>query len=474
MKNKIIEKIKELINVNKGISIRELLIKDTKVFILYIPQITDRERLSNEIIRPTINYRGKDTLTLEKMTKSVLYIDDILIDNDKEKIIDYILMGKSVIVLGSEKKYIVADTLKVSKRDIKSPEIETTLRGAKDSFTENIDDNLSLIRYRIKDPALRVDKYIIGRRSKTNVAVVYVEDIANPQYISQVKKRLESIEIDGIFESGYIQKHLFNNAFSIFPRSGIVERSDAACSNIIEGKICILVEGSNLAVVVPKTLVEFIDAGDDHYESIFLAIFSKFIRITSLIISLILSSLYVAVVSFHPSVLPPQYILVLATSRATVPFNSVLEALLMEGVAEVLREASIRLPKQIGPAIGIVGTIVIGQAAVIAGLVSPLMVIIVSLSIMSSFATGDYTITNPIRVLKFMLLFSTGILGIFGFLMAITIVVINICSINTLGTSYVAPLSPFNLRDFKNYLLSDTTLSKKRPKFLNTKDKTRQ
>ncbi len=473
-KNKLFNKVKELIRENKGISIRKLSNRGIDIFILYIQQLTDRERLSIEIIKPILDYGKKDILDIDKMVSSIIYIDDISIDNDINKISDYILKGKSVIIISNDERYIVADTTKVGKREIKSPEIESTLRGAKDSFNENLDDNLSLIRYRIKDPELKVDNYSIGRRSKTNVAVIYIKDIANEKYVDEIKNKLESIDIDGIFESGYIQKFLLNNAYNLFPQTGIIERSDTACAHLIEGKICILVEGSNLALVVPKVFIEFIDAGDDHYDNIYLSIFSKFIRVLCFMIALTLSAAYVAVVSFHPDILPPQYILTLASSRATVPFNALLEAGIMEMVAEILREASIRLPQQIGPAIGIVGTIVIGQAAVAAGLVSPLMVIIVALSIMSSFAAGDFTIIKPIRILKFMMLFFTGVLGIFGFVMGLIIITINMCSINTLGTSYVAPLSPFNLRDLVNYFLGDITITKKRPKLLKTRDKTRQ
>jgi hypothetical protein len=205
-----------------------------------------------------------------------------------------------------------------------------------------------------------------------------------------------------------------------------------------------------------------------------MAVFSKMLRSLAFGISLTLSSLYVAVVSFHPDILPPQYILALATSRATVPFNALVEAVLMEFVTEILREASIRLPKQVGAAISIVGAIVIGQAAVAAGLFSPLMVIIVSLSMMCSFVVGDYTIMNPIRILKFMLIFITGVFGLFGFIMGFTLIIINLCSLTSFGIPYFSPIAPFNFQDMKQYILGDINLGKKRPKFLNTKDKTRQ
>ncbi|CAH2214856.1 spore germination protein [Tepidibacter aestuarii] len=473
-KNKFVDKMKEFNDSDIGISTRKLSIMDIEVFILYIQQITDKDRLSNDIIKPILQNGRNEILSIDKIANSVIYIDDISTDDDENKMLDYLLGGKSVIFISNEEKYIIANTIKIEKRGIEPPVIDTTLRGSKDSFTENFNDNMSLIRYRIKDKTLRIDHFTIGKRTKTNVALIYMKDIANKKHVSEAKKKLEAIDIDGVLESGYIQKFILNDAFNLFPQVGIVERSDTACANILEGKLIIIVEGSNLALVMPKTLIEFLDVGEDHYDNIYLGMFSKSLRIIALLISLTLSSLYVAVVSFHPDILPPQYILAIASSRVTVPFNAFIEATLMEFVAEILREASIRLPKQIGPAIGIVGAIVIGQAAVAAGLVSPLMVIMVALSIMCSFVAPDYTIMNPIRILKFFMILITGIFGLFGFVMGFTLIAINLCSITTFGVPYVAPMSPFNFTDLKNYILSDITLAKKRPKYLNTHDKTRQ
>lgn len=473
-KNKLIDKMEEFNHLDIGISTRKLSIMNIEIFILYIQHITDKERLSNDIIKPILQNGKHKILSIGEISNSVIYIDDISMDDDENKILDYLLWGNSIIFISNEEQYIIANTLKIEKRAIEPPIIDTTLRGSKDSFTENFDDNMSLIRYRIKDKDLRIDNFTIGKRTKTNVGLIYMKDVTNNKHVIEVTKKLEAINIDGVLESGYIQKFISNNTFNLFPQVGIVERSDTACANILEGKLVIIVEGSNLALVMPKTFIEFLDVGDDHYDNVYLGIFSKILRIVALAISLTLSSLYVAVVSFHPDILPPQYILAIASSRVTVPFNAFIEATLMEFVAEILREASIRLPKQIGPAIGIVGAIVIGQAAVAAGLVSPLMVIIVALSIMCSFVAPDYTIMNPIRILKFFMILITGIFGLFGFVMGFTLIVINLCSITTFGVPYVAPLSPFNLKDLKNYILSDVTLSKKRPKYLNTGDKTRQ
>ncbi|GMQ63891.1 spore germination protein [Vallitalea maricola] len=462
------EKLKEV-----NITSRYLSVNNTTVIILYIQQLTDRAELTSNIIKPLLLNSSRN-ITIAKIISSVIYMDDVMTDNNENKIIDYILKGQSVIIIPSDEKYIVANTLKIEKRQVQDPNIESTIKGARDAFTENYNDNLSLIRYRLKDPQLRIDEFTVGQRTHTTVAVIYIKDIANDQLVHSVKTKISKINIDGILESGYIQKFIINKAYNFFPQCGIVERSDTACANILEGRVIILVEGGNLALVVPKTFIEFIDAGDDHYDNIYVSMFSKFIRILCFSISIFLTSLYVAVVSFHPDSLPPLYIISLASSRAAVPFNAALEAFLMELVAEILREASIRLPKQIGPAIGIVGTIVIGQASVSAGLISPLLVIIVSLSVMGSFATSDYSITNIIRILKFTMIIITSIYGLVGFTMGMILIAVNIISIDIFGVSYVAPLSPLNLKSLKDLFLSDLSLSKKRPEHVKSKDSTKQ
>lgn len=474
MKNKYIDKIEEIQNEISGLVVRNIIIDDKKVYIAFIPQITDRDSISNNIIKPLLQYNKKESLNLDRIFSSVIYIDDILEDNDASKIEKYILEGKTVLAILDEDKYLVANTISVEKRTTESPQIETTIRSPRDAFTENLDSNLSLIRYRIQDKSLKIDYVTVGRRTKTAVAVVYISDIANKKYVDQVKKKIEGIKVDGIMESGYIQKFISNKTTTLFPQIGIVEKSDSTCANILDGKVCIMVNGSNLALITPKNFIEFLDSSDDHYNNTYIALFIKVLRFEALFITLTLSALYVAIVAFHADIIPSQYILAIASSRITVPVNALVETLLMEMVVELLREASARLPKQIGPAIGIVGTIVIGQAAVAAGLVSPLMVIIVALTLMASFAIPDYSVMSPIRVLKFGLILITGVFGLFGFIMGITLVVVKLASITSYGVPYTAPIAPFYFKDLKDFFLSNIVLSKKRPKYLGDQDETRQ
>ncbi|MBP2654015.1 MAG: spore germination protein [Firmicutes bacterium] len=472
--NKFIKNIQQLENPNMGISVKRMSVARKQLFVLYIQELTNREMLSQFLIGPILKYDQAAPLDIDILHNSIINLDDVTVDSAKEKTLDYILKGYSVIIVDdNEEEYLVANTIKIEKRTTQSPEIEQTLWGSRDAFTENINSNLSLIRYRIKDPSLIIYKCLIGERTKTNVAVVYIDDIANQEYVNKVIKKINSINTDGILETGMVQKFLLNNTFDLFPQTGLIEKSATACQCILEGKICILVEGSNLSLIAPKTFFEFFVSSDDNYGYMYLGILAKLLRFISAFCYLSLSSLYIAIVAFHFDILPPQYALAMAVSRATVPFNAFTEVLIMEIATEILRESSIRIPKNIGPTIGIVGAIVIGQAAVSAGLISPLVIIITSLSTMCSFVIPDNLVINPFRIMKFMLLVFTGILGLFGFTMGLNIIFINLVSQSSFGIPYFSPLAPFNFSDLKNFILGDLTLAKKRPGFLKTPDNTR-
>lgn len=463
--------VNELSKSGKDIKIRKLNAHGTKLYLFFISQLTDKARLSSEVIKPILKYEHK--ITSEILLSSVLFSEEVDTDNDANEIDKYIMSGRTVIMLEGENDYLVINLTKVEKRGVESPELETTLRGSKDAFTENLETNLSLIRYRIRDGALTIDKQLIGRRTRTNVAVLYIKGVANDKFVNQVMMRLSKIDIDGAIDSSYIQKFLAGGS-KLFPQMGVVERSDIASDNLLQGKICILIDGNNLGIILPKVFLEFFDSGEDHYNPFHVSIFTKILRLTALFFALCLSSLYVSIIAFNTDILPTDYIMSIAMSRASVPFFAILEAILMEFTAEILKEASIRLPKQIGPAIGIVGTIVIGQAAVSAGLVSPLMVIVVSLGMMCSFVAPDYIIMSPIRILKFAILVLTGIFGMFGFIIAIIAIIVHLESIESFGVPYLSPVTPMHTKDLKDYFTSDIILDKSRPNFLKTKNRIRQ
>ena len=260
----------ELDKNNMGIHIRKLLPLDKEIYLLYIPLIVDRKSISENIIKPILEYSENDKLTMKKLAGSVIFADEIQFDSDEEKIEGYLLDGKTIVISTNDRDYLVVDTLKTEKRNVESPEVETGIKAPRDAFTESIETNLSLIRHRLKDPALRIESMSIGRRTKTKVAIVYIHDIVNPDYLNQIKDQLNRIEIDGILESGYIQKYLSDRK-KIFPQIGTSERSDTVVGKLLDGKVSIIVDGSNFALIAPRTFLEFLDSGDDHYENTYIS-----------------------------------------------------------------------------------------------------------------------------------------------------------------------------------------------------------
>ena len=305
------------------------------------------------------------------------------------------------------------------------------------------------------------------------VAVAFIEEIANDTVVQEVQKRIEGIDVDGIGESGELQAFLLNNKLQLFPQIGLIERSDMAFHSLLEGKVLVLVDGSGIALLAPKTFSEFFYSCDDRFDNKFFGMFTRILRYAAIIIALTASSLFVALTSFHTDVLPVKYAISFSEMRSNVPVNALIGALSLEFIMELLREALLRVPKQIGSAIGIVGAIVIGSAAISAGIFSPLLLIIVSTSLLASFVIPDYSLVTPFRILKFILLLFTGMLGFFGFTIFMTFILAELVSLNSFGVPYMAPWAPFNFHDFTRTLIDGSTIDSKRPNYLRTKDKTK-
>jgi len=460
---------------NLDITEKTIPFKRGMVKLFYIKQLTDRAELTENVIKPLVLHCSSDKkpISPQMTVDGIIFADDCRIESDLSKIEELILSGMVVILFSTDKDYIVANFKKVEHRSVPTPQLNYTVRGPQDCFTENLDVNLSLIRYRLKDKNMQIKKYEVGVRTKSQVAVIYIEDIANNTVVTEIQKRIERITVDGIGESGELQAFLLNNKLQLFPNIGLVERSDMAFHSLLEGKVLVLVDGSGIALLAPKTFNEFFYSCDDRYDNKFFGFFARMLRYFAVIIAFTASSVFVAITSFHTDILPSRYAISLAEMRSSVPFNALIGAIIIEFIIELLRESLLRVPKQIGPAIGIVGAIVIGQAAISAGIFSPLLLIIAAMSLLASFAIPDYSLMNPFRILKFILLLFTGFLGFYGFCIIFTIVLVELVSLNSFGVPYLAPWAPFNFYDFKRTFMNNLTTDPKRPNYLRTKDKTK-
>lgn len=471
-----LEKIKNSLDIkNHDITERTIPFRRGAVKLFYIKQLTDRTTLSETVIKPLVvrcTYE-KRNLKAQMTTDEIIFADDCRVESDIRKIKTHILSGMVVILFSTDVEYVVVNLKKVEHRPVPTPRLQYTIRGPQDCFTENLEVNLSLLRYRLKDDNLQIKRFEVGKRTKSNVAVIYIEDIANDTVVKELQKRIESIDVDGIGESGELESYLLNSKRQLFPNIGLLERSDMAFHSLLEGKVLVMIDGSGVALLAPRTFSEFFHSCDDRYDNKYFGFFSRMLRYAALFIAFTGSSFFVAFTSFHTDALPTNYVILLSEMRSNVPFTSFIGAMIIEFIMELLRESLTRVPKQIGSAIGIVGAIVIGQAAIAAGVFSPLLLIIASVSLLASFAIPDYSLLNAFRILKIILLIFTGALGFFGFSLFITLILAQLVSLNSFGVPYMAPWAPFNFYDFKRSFIRNTTDDLKRPAFLRTKNKIR-
>lgn len=356
-------------------------------------------------------------------------------------------------------------------RGVTEPSSENVVRGPREGFTETLRTNTSLIRRKIKDPNLWVDAKQIGRVTKTDIAIMYIKNIANDGIVKEVHARLDRIDIDGILESGYIEELIQDETFTPFPTLYSTERPDVIAAELLEGKIAIIVDGTPFVLVAPAPFVSFLHSAEDYYQRADISTFIRILRYLGIFISLLAPSFYVAITTFHQEMLPTELLISLAAQRERVPFPALIEAVMMEITFEILREAGIRMPKSIGSAVSIVGTLVIGQAAVEAGIISSVMVIVVSITAISSFVMPAYNVSIAFRMLRFPLMVFAATFGLFGIIVGIIALILHMCSLRTFGIPYMSPLGPLIPSDLKDTIIRlPHWMLTNRPRLLNKKN----
>ncbi|MGG1514105.1 spore germination protein [Paenibacillus oryzisoli] len=367
--------------------------------------------------------------------------------------IEGVLAGDTLVLIEDVEQPLLVSTKGWKDRSVEEPSSENNVRGPRDGFTESIRTNTALVRRRIKDPMLRIEGMVIGTRSKTDINVVYIEDLVKVGLVDEVKSRLSRIQIDAILESGYIEELIEDAPFSPFNTIQSTERPDKVASSLLEGRVAIFTDNTPVVLIVPTFFWQFIQAPDDYYNRYWVGSFFRIVRYFAFLISLMLPSIYVMLVSFHHEMIPTSLALTIASGREVVPFPVLLEAVLMELAFELMREAGLRMPKPIGQAVSIVGSLIIGQAAVQAGLVSPFMVIVIAITGISSFAIPSYSSSLALRIFRFPLLIASGTLGLLGFSGMFFILLLHALSIRSFGEPYMAPVSPFRQADQRDMMI---------------------
>lgn len=412
-----------------------------EIYLSYMDIFVDRELLEKHTIENLMLNTNKIPLNnhFEYIYNHGFHTADIAILYTMEDIVQAVLAGDAIVMVEDSKLAIKISIRSYPGRGVAEADTEVTIRGAKDSFTESMAINKVLIRRRIRDSKLKLEQIKVGVRSRTDIGIMYISDIAEESLVKEVKKRLDEFVIDGILDSGMIEQLTEDEWNSPFPQYQASIRPDKIASGILEGRIAILVDNSPYVLLLPTTISSFFQAADDYYTRWEIASFMRILRYISALISVVLPGLYVAIANYQPEMIPTSFVLSLAAAREGVPFTIVWEVIIMEIAFELLKEAGIRLPGPMGSTIGIIGGLIIGDAAVSANIVSPIIVILVALTAVASFAIPNETFSTAFRITRYLLIILAAWLGIYGLISGIVLILIHLSSLESFGIPYLMP-----------------------------------
>lgn len=449
--------------------------------VIYVDGLVERDLVNHDILRPLMynlqlikddvnqNHSG----LIDFIKSSVLTVGQITETVDINRVVADVLSGNSAILVEGVTQALLIDAKGWKARSIEEPKNEVSIRGPKDSFTETLRTNTALLRRKIRDPRLTFQILQIGERSKTDVSVAYIKGITQDNLIEEINQRLKRINTDTIPDVGYIEQFIEDNPVTLFPTVGTSERPDVVAAKILEGRVAILADGSPTVLTMPFLFFESFQNPDDYYSRPFFATLIRWVRFLGFILSIYLPAFYVSLQAFHPELFPTPLLISVAASREGLPFPAAVEAVLMGILFEILREAGLRMPRSLGQAVSIVGALVIGQAAVSAGLVGAPMIIVVAATAIASFLVVP--LADVGALLRLVLTLMAGFLGLFGIAIISLEILSHLASLRSLGVPYLSPAAPLNIRGLKDVLLRAPLWSMdSRPAFLDPVDKKRQ
>ncbi len=438
--------INKLERDNPDLKVRKFSINNKDIYVIFFETLCNSYSINEFILLPIENNKLN---TINKILTK-LPSSNLVNINNKEDLLLNLYSGFTIIYI--DNRFISFETKERLNSEISEASNEKTVKGPKDSFTENYQTNLGLIRKRIKSNKLIIKEHNIGTKSKTKVSLIYMDDIANKDLINKVEKKLNSISIDYIPNSNYIVELMEKNNY-IFPNYVMTERPDLVSYNLMNGRIAILVENTIEVIILPTFFNDLIKNIDDYYQNTKNVSITRIIRLLAFVLSIIIPGLYIALTTFNPETLPTSILINFSIQRSGVPFPSIIEAILLIFTFELLREADTRTPLVVGTSMSILGALVLGEAAVSAGLISPIMIIVIAISSISSFLFNDIDIVNSIRIWKIIILLLSSFLGLYGLFIGALLFLISICSMKSFGYDYTLPIYPFNKKEQSNNLI---------------------
>ncbi|MCL2678283.1 MAG: spore germination protein [Clostridiales bacterium] len=444
-----LSQIKEAVGNNGDVIIRNFSVKRKsggrqEMALVFIDGLCDKEVLNHHVLKPlmdaqfTLHLRGESAL--QYIYEEIISVSDAKTGEKLEDLAGQVLSGVSALLLDGCRKYILFDVRQWQTRGIKEPETDVVVRGPREGFVETMKINMGMLRRKIKHSGLTFDPMQVGRYSVTDVCVVYLEGVARQEIVDEVKRRLSRIDIDGALESGYLEAFIEEAPLSVFPTVGHSEKPDVVAAKLLEGKVAVMIDGSPFVLTAPNFFAENFASAEDYYTRFHYHSLLRLIRWAAFLVSVLLPGFYVAVTTYHQEFIPPALLLVMAAAEENTPFSGGFSVLLMSLVYEILREAGVRLPRQIGQSVSIVGALIMGDAAVSANIISPAVLIIIGVTVVATFVTSP--LNELSTLLRLVFLFAGWFMGGFGLLLAGMAVMLYLCSLRSFSVPYLAPLAP--------------------------------
>ncbi|WP_232243064.1 spore germination protein [Paenibacillus sp. GSMTC-2017] len=410
--------------------------------IAYVDGMTGIQEIDLQLLQPLKQQVDDETdKNWESILMKVTLIPSNVVHTIQESI-DSIGEGSTLLLLEGEASAAVFNLPFWNSRSIMEPDAESVIRGPREGFVETLRMNTAMLRRRLQSPAFKLKPFKFGRYTKTTCVLAYIEGIADPGLVEEMEQRLSRIDVGAVIDSSLIEEMIEDEPLSPFPQLQTTERPDVVSSALMEGRIAVLVNGSPIALIAPATLFILMQSPEDYYQRAYVSTAIRWIRMLLSLIAVFMPSIYVAVLSYHQEMIPTTLLLTISQSREQIPFPALVEALLMEITFEALREAGIRLPKQVGSAVSIVGALVIGQAAISAGIVSSPMIMVVAITGVASFLIPSYPLGIALRIIRFPIMFCAGFLGLYGVVLAVLLILIHMLSLRSFGVPYLSPVAP--------------------------------
>ncbi len=424
-----------------------------RLLMLYTDNIVDGEAIRESILETLmLDYRSEQqTGMLSRLLEDAIAIGEVKQIQTVAEVCDGVLWGDTILLMEGDDFALQATTKKFPNRGVNKAETEVVVQGPKDSFMEVMAFNIVLTRRRIRDPRLKLKRKKAGRRSRTDIALMYMEDLVRPEVLWQVEQQLDALSMEGVLDSGSVEQLLEKWKFSPFPQMQMTERPDKTAAALLEGRVVLLADNTPYAILLPATLNTFFQAAEDYYERWEIMSLIRMIRYGAAFLAVALPGLYIAFAVYHPQLMPTALALKIAATRENIPFSVIGEVLIMELAFELLREAGIRLPSPVSSTIGIVGGIIIGSAAVEAGIVSPAVVIVSALTGICTFVLPNVSVVSGIRISKYLVIALGAVLGLFGVWAALLLLIAHLAGLTSYGIPYLYPFCSSSINQDRDW-----------------------